>query len=82
MKIIGGPMSMEEQDAIMNQLDDNLAKIDEVLQRDEADQDALLRRKLEERANRRKKMQDKLKQQEQFIEVKTKELEEKKEEIE
>jgi hypothetical protein len=54
----------------MAQLDENMGKIGSVLQRDEQDQEDMLRRKLEERANRRKKLQDKLKEQEKLVEVK------------
>jgi hypothetical protein len=66
----------------MAQLDENMGKIGSVLQRDEQDQEDMLRRKLEERANRRKKLQDKLKEQEKLVEVKKQALDEKKEEIE
>ena len=66
----------------MNQLDNNLSKIGEVLQRDEQDQEDLLRRKLEERAKRRSKLHDKLKETEKALEEKKKQLEEKKDEIE
>ncbi len=61
-------LSREEQERFMSELDDNLNKIGEVLQRDEQDQEDMLKNKLAERANRRRKMQDKLKEQEKIVE--------------
>lgn len=77
-----GPTSREEQEAIMSQMEDALAKIGDVLQRDEQDQEALLRRKLEERAGRRRKLQDKLAEQERKLEAKREVFEERREEVE
>ena len=49
-------MSKEDQERYLEQMDANLGKIEEVIQRDEQDQDEILRRKLEERKNRRRKL--------------------------
>jgi Asp-tRNA(Asn)/Glu-tRNA(Gln) amidotransferase C subunit len=75
-------LSREEQERFMSELDDNLNKIGEVLQRDEQDQEDMLRNKLAERANRRRKMQDKLKEQEKIVEQKQTVFNEKKQEVE
>ena len=55
-QIGGAPMSKEDQERYLEQMDANLGKIEEVIQRDEQDQDDILRRKLEERKNRRRKL--------------------------
>ena len=78
----GLPMSKEDQDRYLQEMDQNLSKIDDVLQRDEQDQDEALRRKLEERKNRRRKLQDKLSAQEKTVGTEIKDLEERKQEIE
>jgi len=75
-------MSKEDQDRYLQEMDQNLSKIDDVLQRDEQDQDEALRRKLEERKNRRRKLQDKLSAQEKTVGTEIKDLEERKQEIE
>lgn len=65
----GANLSREDQEKFLSALDDNMNKMGEILQRDEQDQDDILKRKLAERANRRKKLQDKLKEQEKIIET-------------
>lgn len=83
LRQIGGvSMSAEDQERYLEQMDANLGKIEEVIQRDEQDQDDILRRKLEERKNRRKKLQEKVTEQEKSVEEKKKGFEEKKLEIE
>ena len=77
-----GSASREEQEGMMAQMEDALVRIGDMLQRDEQDQDALLKRKLEERANRRKKLQEKLAEQEKKLEMKKEVFEDRKEEIE
>ena len=58
----GANLSPEDQQRFMASLDENLSKIGEILARDEQDQDDMLKRKLEDRMNRRRKLQDKLKE--------------------
>ena len=81
-QIGGAPMSKEDQERYLEQMDANLGKIEEVIQRDEQDQDDILRRKLEERKNRRRKLQDKVAEQEKSVEEKKKGFEERKLEVE
>jgi hypothetical protein len=78
----GANLSREDQEKFLSALDDNMNKMGEILQRDEQDQDDILKRKLAERANRRKKLQDKLKEQEKIVESKQVILNEKKTEEE
>ena len=78
----GANLSREDQEKFLSELDDNMNKMGEILQRDEQDQDDILKRKLAERANRRKKLQDKLKEQEKVIESKQGTLNEKRTEVE
>jgi|LauGreDrversion4_2_1035121.scaffolds.fasta_scaffold64839_1 hypothetical protein len=78
----GANLSREDQEKFLSALDDNMNKMGEILQRDEQDQDDILKRKLAERANRRKKLQDKLKEQEKIVEAKQAILNEKKAEVE
>lgn len=66
----GANLSREDQEKFLSALDDNMNKMGEILQRDEQDQDDILKRKLAERANRRKKLQDKLKEQEKIVDAK------------
>lgn len=66
----GANLSPEDQQRFMASLDENLSKIGEILARDEQDQDDMLKRKLEDRMNRRRKLQDKLKEQEKAVEIK------------
>ena len=75
-------MSKEDQERYLESMDGNLAKIEEVLQRDEKDQDEILRRKLEERRNRRKNIMLKIGDTEKVVEDKKKAFEEKKQEVE
>ena len=63
-------------------MDGNLARIEEVLQREERDQDEVLRRKLEERKNRRKNILGKISETEKVVEEKKRGMEEKKQEVE
>lgn len=78
----GAGLSAEQQEQLMGQLEDNLAKIGEVLQRDEQDQEEALRRKLEARAARRRRLQDALKDKEKVVEEQREQLQAKKEEVE
>ena len=70
MQRAGANLSPEDQQRFMASLDENLSKIGEILARDEQDQDDMLKRKLEDRMNRRRKLQDKLKEQEKAVEIK------------
>ncbi|CDW74865.1 cast multi-domain protein [Stylonychia lemnae] len=82
MEKLGVNLSKEDRERMMEQFDSNLGKIGSILEDDEAYQQDLLRRKLEERKNRRKKLQDKLQDQEKILHKKNEEFKQQQEEVE
>lgn len=81
MKRMGVTLSAEEQEQMLAQFDQNLGKIGLALEQDEEYQSELLRKKLEERKNRRQKLLDKAQEAEKEIETKQKIFNEKKEQV-
>eukprot|EP00347_Sterkiella_histriomuscorum_P016022 403354791 len=82
MQKMGVTLTVEEQNAMMQQFDDNLGRIGGLLEEDDGYQQDMLKRKIEERKNRRRKLQENLSDQEKALQKKQEAFNDQKNEIE